>query len=95
LFTDVEHSTRLWERYPAAMRVMLARHDALLHRAARAHGGHIFKTVGDAFYVAFPDAGAAVRAAVAASGRSRPKIGPGAARRRRGLRANQGAHGCP
>ena len=30
LFTDVEASTRLWERYPDAMQPALARHDTLL-----------------------------------------------------------------
>ena len=33
LFTDVEGSTRLWEQHPAAMRLALARHDALLRHA--------------------------------------------------------------
>ena len=30
LFTDIEGSTRLWERDPSAMQVALARHDDLL-----------------------------------------------------------------
>ena len=30
LFTDIEGSTKLWERCPDAMRPALARHDALL-----------------------------------------------------------------
>jgi hypothetical protein len=33
LFTDIEGSTRRWEQRPAAMRVALARHDALLREA--------------------------------------------------------------
>ena len=32
LFTDIEGSTRLWEERPSAMRVALARHDAILRR---------------------------------------------------------------
>ena len=30
LFTDIEGSTRLWERVPQAMEGALARHDAIL-----------------------------------------------------------------
>ena len=29
LFTDIEDSTRLWEVHPEAMRLALARHDAM------------------------------------------------------------------
>ena len=52
LFTDVEGSTRLWERDPEAMSQALARHDELLREAVEARGGFVFKTVGDAFYAA-------------------------------------------
>jgi hypothetical protein len=44
----------------------LARHNDLLGAAIAAHGGVHFKTVGDAFQAAFPDASSAVAAAVAA-----------------------------
>jgi class 3 adenylate cyclase len=64
LFTDIEGSTRLWEYYPQAMRAALARHDALI-RAAEAHGGGVFKTVGDAFYAVFAAAADAAAAALA------------------------------
>jgi predicted ATPase/class 3 adenylate cyclase len=53
LFTDIAGSTRLWESNPDSMRLALARHDALLRAVMQAHGGHVFKTVGDAFCVAF------------------------------------------
>src|SRR5436190_10630638 len=53
LFTDIEGSTKLWEQYPEGMRDALARHDALLEQIITAHGGHVFKTVGDAFCAAF------------------------------------------
>ncbi|RIL10306.1 adenylate/guanylate cyclase domain-containing protein, partial [bacterium] len=48
------------------MRGALARHDALVRSAIEAHGGHVFKTVGDAFCAAFQTAPAAVAAALAA-----------------------------
>ncbi|MBI4316078.1 MAG: hypothetical protein HY679_09085, partial [Chloroflexi bacterium] len=42
LFTDIEGSTRLWERHPEAMKAALARHDALLRQAIEANGGYAF-----------------------------------------------------
>ncbi|HTI46643.1 MAG TPA: tetratricopeptide repeat protein [Casimicrobiaceae bacterium] len=66
LFTDIEGSTRLWERSPAAMKAALGRHDTLVRHAIEAHGGHVFKTIGDAFCAAFAAAGDAVAAALAA-----------------------------
>jgi predicted ATPase/class 3 adenylate cyclase len=62
LFTDIEGSTARWERYPEAMRVALARHDALLRQAIERHGGYVFKTIGDAFCAAFGTAPAALAA---------------------------------
>ena len=49
LFTDVEGSTKLWERGPEALSQALARHDEIPKEAIEAHEGHVFKTVGDAF----------------------------------------------
>ncbi len=66
LFTDIEGSTRLWERAPEAMREALARHDALLREAVEAHRGHVFKTIGDAFCAVFAAAPDALVAALAA-----------------------------
>lgn len=66
LFTDIEGSVKLWESYPEAMKAILARHDALLRRAIEAHGGYVFKTMGDAFYAAFHTAPDALAAALAA-----------------------------
>src|SRR3712207_1367427 len=66
LFTDVEGSTRLWQDHPDAMGAALVRHDALLRGVVSAHGGTVFKTVGDALYAAFPGVAAAVAAGLAA-----------------------------
>jgi predicted ATPase/class 3 adenylate cyclase len=65
VFTDIEGSTRLWEAHPEAMRVALARHDAVVREAVESAGGYVFKTVGDAFCVAFAAATDGVQAAVA------------------------------
>jgi len=66
LFSDIAGSTRLWEQHPRAMPAALARHDALLHESIAAHGGVVFKTVGDSLLAAFAQAPAALAAALAA-----------------------------
>ena len=66
LFTDIEGSTRLWERDPAAMQAALDRHDSILHKAIERHGGRVFKTVGDAFCAVFATASSALEAALGA-----------------------------
>jgi predicted ATPase/class 3 adenylate cyclase len=64
LFTDVEGSTRLWERQSSAMGRALARHDEIVRNAVERHGGEVFKTWGDAFCAVFPTAGEGVAAAL-------------------------------
>jgi predicted ATPase/class 3 adenylate cyclase len=66
LFTDIEGSTRLWENAPDAMRVAMARHDALMRTVIATHRGSVFKTIGDAFCAAFHTASDALNAALAA-----------------------------
>jgi len=65
LFTDIEGSTARWEGHPEAMRVALARHDALIRAAIVEHHGHVVKTMGDAFHAAFARAPDALAAALA------------------------------
>jgi predicted ATPase/class 3 adenylate cyclase len=55
LFTDIEGSTRLWEREPARMHDALARHDALTKQAVEAHRGRVVKTTGDGVHAVFGD----------------------------------------
>jgi predicted ATPase/class 3 adenylate cyclase len=64
MFTDIEGSTRLWEEHPVEMQVALARHDELVRSIVEKADGYVFKTVGDAFCVAFASARSAVGAAV-------------------------------
>ena len=66
LFSDIEGSTKKWERQPEAMRVALAEHDRLLRGAFEASRGYVFKTIGDAFCVAFDTAREALEGAVQA-----------------------------
>jgi hypothetical protein len=44
----VESSTRLWERFPDAMKPAMARHDAILREAVERSAGRVVKTTGDA-----------------------------------------------
>ena len=66
LFTDIEGSSQRWERFPDAMALALARHDTILREAFETRGGLVFKTIGDAFCVAFDTAQSALNAALEA-----------------------------
>jgi len=64
LFTDIEGSTRLWERQPDRMQAALARHDALAREAVESVRGLVVKTTGDGIHAAFDDPLDAMRAAL-------------------------------
>ena len=65
VFTDIEGSTRRLQRHGGdAYGDVADRHDALLRAAWNDHGGVEVGTEGDAFFVAFADAAAALSAAV-------------------------------
>lgn len=63
LFTDIEGSTQRWEGHRDAMKAAVARHEQIMSAAMTQHRGYVFKTVGDAFCVAFPTAPDALAAA--------------------------------
>jgi predicted ATPase/class 3 adenylate cyclase len=64
LFTDVEGSSRLWERSPDAMGTALARHDAIARSVVDDNRGVIVKMIGDGMHAVFMDPLDAVSAAV-------------------------------
>jgi class 3 adenylate cyclase/tetratricopeptide (TPR) repeat protein len=64
LFTDIEGSTRRWDRDRAAMQEAVRLHDRLMRAAIAVHDGYVFKTVGDAFCAAFNIPEEAVAAAL-------------------------------
>jgi predicted ATPase/class 3 adenylate cyclase len=64
LFTDIEGSTERWDAHREAMSAAVQRHDAIGRAAMEAHGGYVFKTLGDAFCVAFARPEDAVAAAL-------------------------------
>lgn len=61
VFTDIRDSTVLWEQMTAPMRVAKKIHHMCMRRLLRTIGGYEVKTEGDAFMVAFPDVGKALR----------------------------------
>lgn len=64
MFSDIEGSTDLNHRLGDRGWVqLLDKHDRLLNRAIDAHAGHVIKTQGDGFMVAFAEAAEAVGAA--------------------------------
>jgi predicted ATPase/class 3 adenylate cyclase len=66
LFTDVEGSTALWEAKPEEMEIALKGHNEAIERVAAEFSGHVFKTIGDAYCIAFGSAEHAADAALAA-----------------------------
>ncbi|WP_280437169.1 adenylate/guanylate cyclase domain-containing protein [Nocardia carnea] len=61
-FSDIEGSTALNERLgDRAWVALLGRHDRLIRKYVAAHNGHIVKSQGDGFMIAFGDAEQAVR----------------------------------
>src|SRR5438552_61285 len=64
LFTDIEGSTKRWDKYPQAMQVAFARQEAIQREAIRVNGGYAYKMIGDAFQSAFPTALLALQAAI-------------------------------
>jgi len=66
LFTDIEGSTKLAQKFPDVWPVIKARHNALLQTAITSYHGYIFRTIGDEFNAAFETVLDALAAALAA-----------------------------
>jgi class 3 adenylate cyclase len=66
LMTDLERSSRRWEREPARMAEAMARHDSLVTATVERAGGRLLKTKGegDSAFALFPSASAMSAAAV-------------------------------
>jgi class 3 adenylate cyclase len=65
LFSDIEDSTALNERIGDRAWVrMIGRHDKMIRRHVQSHKGHVVKSQGDGFMVAFADPNQAVRCSV-------------------------------
>eukprot|EP00744_Colponema_vietnamica_P006034 GILI01008791.1.p1 GENE.GILI01008791.1~~GILI01008791.1.p1 ORF type:complete len:1212 (+),score=195.94 GILI01008791.1:517-3636(+) len=55
LFTDIQNSTGLWSRAPAAMSESVSLHHSLIRKLVTKYSGYEVKTIGDSFMVAFKD----------------------------------------
>jgi predicted ATPase/class 3 adenylate cyclase len=66
LFSDIEGSSQLWERYPRAMQAAVIRHNDLLRTAIEQHGGHVVKFRGDGVFAVFVEAQKGALAALTA-----------------------------
>lgn len=64
LFTDIEGSTKLAQRHPAAWEVLRERHHDILKSAIESHNGYTWQIIGDAFCAAFHTATDALNTAV-------------------------------
>ncbi len=64
LFTDIEGSTKLWEKHPEEMKPALAKHDSVLKNVVEFNNGHIIKTTGDGIHAVFSTALDSVNAAL-------------------------------
>jgi predicted ATPase/class 3 adenylate cyclase len=66
VFTDLESSTRLWERFPDAMKAAVERHDAILSAAVEGSDGRVVKVMGDGLMAIFSSPTDGVRACLEA-----------------------------
>ena len=66
LFTDIEGSTRLWERDPDSMHEALVRHDDIVTAGVEQHRGMLVRPrgEGDNFFSVFREAGDAIAASI-------------------------------
>ncbi len=78
LLTDIEGSTRLWEREGDAFKTALEEHHRLLRGQFARHGGQEIKEAGDSFLIAFSSTRSALACAVASqqtlAARSWPEV---------------------
>ncbi len=85
LFSDIEESTALNERIGDRAWVRLIdRHDKMVSRHVKRHGGYVVKSQGDGFMIAFAQPGEAVRCSVDLQGELR--------KRTNGIRVRIGIH---
>ncbi|CAD2222939.1 Adenylate and Guanylate cyclase catalytic domain containing protein, putative [Angomonas deanei] len=64
LFTDIESSTNLWQRFPEVMHEAVERHHRIIRTVIADKGGYEVKTVGDSFIIAAKDVYVGMKIAV-------------------------------
>lgn len=55
LFTDIEGSTKKWDKYPEEMKKVLSIHDAIIKKNIEIYGGRVIKHTGDGVFAVFDD----------------------------------------
>ncbi len=65
MFTDIVGYSKMMSKDEAGTLLFLHEHNELLNAKIRAAGGHVIKTIGDAFMAEFPSAQATLEAAIA------------------------------
>jgi predicted ATPase/class 3 adenylate cyclase len=63
LFTDIEGSSARWEAHPEQMSAAIERHNRIVREGVLAHGGRVFKSLGDGLAAVFDVPHGAVLAA--------------------------------
>jgi len=76
LFTDIEGSTRLWEKNPEVMQAAMRRHDLLLREVVVANHGQIVKMTGDGLHAVFASAADGLAAVLAGQRALQAEIWP-------------------
>src|ERR1700761_4317402 len=90
LFSDIEESTALNERVgDRAWVKLIDEHDKLVRKGAKAHSGHVVKSQGDGFMIAFAHAEEAVRCGIDMQEALRKDA---ERKRRNGIRVRTGVH---
>ncbi|MEO8664400.1 MAG: tetratricopeptide repeat protein [Ignavibacteria bacterium] len=62
LFTDIEGSTKLAQKFPHTVQDILKHHHTIVNDIVESNTGYIFKKIGDAYCISFNDACDAVKA---------------------------------
>lgn len=80
LFTDLESSTTLWDRYPEVMASVIPEHQTLIATLLTEAGGQVVCFMGDGVYAVFDRPRPALRASIAIARKMRstswPVVGP-------------------
>lgn len=64
LFTDIEGSTKLAQKFHDKLNASLHQHNLILREAIESNNGHVFRLIGDAFCSAFSETSDAIKASV-------------------------------
>ncbi len=64
LFTDIYHSTQLWEKFPRDFKTALEKHNTAVEETVLSNGGEIMKNLGDGYIAIFGSADTCVASGI-------------------------------